>query len=100
MYLFNLITCIIANFFFQVTDFLFFLSKLLLTLGVGAVSYVIFESDILSNYIDNSAFHYGAVPVAIIMIATFLISSLFFSAYSMAVDTLFLCFRKYKQIQG
>ncbi|CAG9815700.1 unnamed protein product [Phaedon cochleariae] len=75
----------------KVTDFLFFLSKLLLTLGVGAVSYVFFATDLVS-FIDNSNLNYGLVPVVIIMISTYLIASLFFSVYSMAVDTLFLCF--------
>lgn len=86
---------IMTVFTFQVTDFLFFLSKILLTLGVGAVCYVIFITDLVSPFIDNSSLKYGAVPVAFIMICTFLISSLFFSVYSMAVDTLFLCFCKY-----
>ncbi|CAG9865298.1 unnamed protein product [Phyllotreta striolata] len=77
----------------KVTDFLFFLSKVTLTLGVGAVSYVFFVSDLLpSKIIDNSNLHYGVVPVVIIMICTYLISSLFFSVYTTAVDTLFLCF--------
>ncbi|XP_018574274.1 CTL-like protein 2 isoform X2 [Anoplophora glabripennis] len=74
----------------KVTDFLFFLSKLLVTCGVGAVSYVIFATDLTS--IDNSSLNYGIVPVIIIMVCTYLISSVFFSVYSMAVDTLFLCF--------
>lgn len=74
----------------KVTDFLFFLSKLLVTMGVGAVSYVIFATDITP--IDNSSLNYGVVPVVIIMICTYLISAVFFSVYSMAVDTLFLCF--------
>ncbi|XP_074034090.1 choline transporter-like 2 isoform X2 [Leptinotarsa decemlineata] len=76
----------------KVTDFLFFLSKVLLTLGVGAVSYVLFATDLVPKFIDNSNMHYGIVPVVIIMICTYLISSLFFGVYSMAVDTLFLCF--------
>ncbi|CAH1100837.1 unnamed protein product [Psylliodes chrysocephalus] len=77
----------------KVTDFLFFLSKLMLTLGVGAVSYVFFVSGLLpTSIIDNSGLNYGIVPVVIIMICTYLISTLFFSVYTMAVDTLFLCF--------
>ncbi|XP_028139866.1 choline transporter-like 2 isoform X3 [Diabrotica virgifera virgifera] len=77
----------------KITDFLFFLSKVLLTLGVGAASYVFFASGLLpTKVIDNSDLHYGIVPVAVIMICTYFISSLFFNVYSMAVDTLFLCF--------
>lgn len=77
----------------KVTDFLFFLSKVLLTLAVGGVSYVFFASELLpTSLIDNSNLNYEIVPVIIIMICTYLIASLFFSVYSMAVDTLFLCF--------
>jgi len=32
------------------------------------------------------------VLLQVIIVATFVIASLFFSVYSMAVDTLFLCF--------
>lgn len=73
----------------KITDFLFFLSKLLVTVGVGAVAYVFFATDLVT---DNSNLNYGVVPVIIIMIVTYLVASLFFSVYSMAVDTLFLCF--------
>lgn len=76
------------------TDFLFFLSKLLVTSGVGAVSYIFFATDVIS-FMNNSDLHYGLVPVVTIMLVTYLISSLFFSVYSMAVDTLFLCFCRF-----
>ncbi|XP_076274430.1 choline transporter-like 2 isoform X2 [Rhynchophorus ferrugineus] len=75
----------------KITDFLFFISKVLVTLGVGAVAYVVFASDIV-NFVDKTKIQYGVVPVIIIMIATYLIATLFFNVYSMAVDTLFLCF--------
>ncbi|CAG9762843.1 unnamed protein product [Ceutorhynchus assimilis] len=75
----------------KVTDFLFFLSKLLVTVGIGAVAYLFFATNMIS-FMDNSQLNYGEVPVIIIMIVTYLIASLFFSVYSMAVDTLFLCF--------
>ncbi|XP_049820890.1 choline transporter-like 2 isoform X2 [Aethina tumida] len=74
----------------KVTDFLFFLSKLLITLGVGSVAYVFFATDLTG--IDNSNITYGLVPVIVIMIITYLITIVFFNVYSMAVDTLFLCF--------
>ncbi|KAH1020841.1 hypothetical protein HUJ04_010436 [Dendroctonus ponderosae] len=75
----------------KVTDFLFFLSKLLVTFGVGAIAYVFFVTDYIS-FVDNSEIQYGLAPVVAIMIATYLIATLFFNVYSMAVDTLFLCF--------
>ncbi|XP_030745823.1 CTL-like protein 2 isoform X1 [Sitophilus oryzae] len=75
----------------KVTDFLFFLSKLVVTIGVGAVAYVFFATDLIS-FMDNSGLNYGVVPVIIIMIVTYLVATLFFNVYSMAVDTLFMCF--------
>ncbi|EDX14807.1 choline transporter-like 2 [Drosophila simulans] len=71
----------------QVTDFLFFLSKLLLTAGAGASTYYFLDNNptiIRLNYI--------AVPTTVVVIAAFLITSVFFGVYSTAVDTLFLCF--------
>jgi len=75
----------------KVTDFVFFLSKVLITVGVGSVAYVFFATDMV-KFMDNSDLTYGVVPVVVIMIVTYLIATLFFSVYSMAVDTLFLCF--------
>ncbi|KAJ6641805.1 Choline transporter-like 2 [Pseudolycoriella hygida] len=71
----------------KVTDFLFFLSKLLVTLGMGAATYFYLESPH-----NTHRLHYNLVPVIIVMIGTYLIASVFFGVYSMAVDTLFLCF--------
>ncbi|XP_044258638.1 choline transporter-like 2 isoform X2 [Tribolium madens] len=74
----------------KVTDFLFFMGKLLITMGVGAISYVLFATDLTG--IDNSGLHYELVPVIVIMIITYIVATVFFNVYSMAVDTLFLCF--------
>ncbi|KAG4077520.1 hypothetical protein HA402_002947 [Bradysia odoriphaga] len=71
----------------KVTDFLFFLSKLLITLGMGAATYFYLESEV-----NTHRLHYNYVPVAIVMVGTYLIATVFFGVYSMAVDTLFLCF--------
>lgn len=73
----------------KVTEFLFFLTKVLVTIGMGAITYSYFISD-RSHY----NLHYVAVPVTIVMVGTYLIASVFFSVYSTCVDTLFLCFRK------
>ena len=35
--------------------------------------------------------HYYFVPLALIIIGTYIITTCFFSVYSMAVDTLFIC---------
>ncbi|KAM7363295.1 choline transporter-like 2 isoform 1-T5 [Cochliomyia hominivorax] len=71
----------------KVTDFLFFMSKLLITGGAGVATYFF-----LLNNPSIIQLHYLAVPTAIVALCAFLITSVFFSVYSMAVDTLFLCF--------
>ncbi|XP_062126376.1 choline transporter-like 2 [Drosophila sulfurigaster albostrigata] len=71
----------------QVTDFLFFLSKVLLTGGAGVATYYF-----LDNNPSVIQLNHKAVPTTVVVIAAFLITSVFFGVYSMAVDTLFLCF--------
>ncbi|EDV94450.1 choline transporter-like 2 [Drosophila grimshawi] len=71
----------------KVTDFLFFLSKLLLTGGAGVATYYF-----LANNPHVIQLNHKAVPTTVVVIAAFLITSVFFGVYSMAVDTLFLCF--------
>lgn len=73
----------------QVTEFLFFLSKVLITFGAGTATYFYF-----TNEKFGVELHYVQVPVVMVMIGTYLIASVFFGVYSMAVDTLFMCFRK------
>lgn len=72
---------------------LFFLGKLLVTAIVTLVAYTAFTNADF-NMVDTKELHYVLVPVISIAIGTYLISSVFFGVYSMAVDTLFLCFRK------
>ncbi|XP_061511122.1 choline transporter-like 2 isoform X3 [Anopheles gambiae] len=71
----------------KVTGFLFFLSKLLLASGMAAVTYTYFDSDL-----PKMQLNYPFVPAVLVFIGTFIIASIFFSVYSVAVDTLFLCF--------
>lgn len=73
----------------KVTEFLFFLTKVLITVGMGAATYFYFTNERFGVQL-----HYIQVPIVIVMIGTYLISSVFFGVYSMAVDTLFMCFRK------
>lgn len=73
----------------QVTDFLFFLSKLLISLGMGTLMY--FYLTLEYSQLD---LHYNLVPSFIVTIGTYLIACVFFSVYSTAVETLFLCFCK------
>lgn len=74
------------------TDFLFFLSKILLSAGVGCIAYVFFKYGVSEIYKPD--LNYELVPVIIIIVSAYFIASIFFSVYSTAVDTLFLCFRK------
>ncbi|XP_052896264.1 choline transporter-like 2 isoform X2 [Anopheles moucheti] len=71
----------------KVTGFLFFLSKLLLASGMAATTYAYFDSDL-----PKTPLNYPFVPAVFVFIGTYIIASIFFSVYSVAVDTLFLCF--------
>lgn len=78
----------------KVVEFLLFLTKILVTAGMGATTYVYFMRE---EFVEK--LHYVQVPVVIVMIGTWLIASVFFGVYSMAVDTLFLCFCKTKTLE-
>lgn len=58
-------------------------------MAAGVATYFYLDSNVYDHNL-----HYNIVPVVIMMIGTYLIASIFFGVYSMAVDTLFLCFRK------
>ncbi|KAL3871869.1 hypothetical protein ACJMK2_039841 [Sinanodonta woodiana] len=76
----------------KVTDFLLFIGKLVIVGGVTAASFFFFDGRIefLSTYKPTLNFYF--VPVVIVAFGSYIVSSCFFSVYSMAVDTLFLCF--------
>ncbi|XP_077286942.1 choline transporter-like 2 isoform X2 [Arctopsyche grandis] len=77
----------------RVTDFLFFLSKVIISVGCGIAAYFAFTSPELYKIAgENLQLHYDLIPPLIVGIAAYIIASVFFSVYSMAVDTLFLCF--------
>lgn len=77
----------------KVADLLLFLGKVLLTAGVSAGAYYIFFRPVIDfDTKESFILEYPWFPVAILGVATFLISSTFFRVYSMAIDTLFLCF--------
>ncbi|XP_023308871.2 choline transporter-like 2 [Lucilia cuprina] len=71
----------------KVSDFLFFLSKILVT---GCTSFTTFIA--LKAYPDIIIIHYPEVPVALVAILSYIMAHFIFSTYSMAVDTLFFCF--------
>lgn len=68
-------------------DFVFFMGKLLITALVCTAMHFSLQKWPLE-------LNYNAVPITITGIGTFFIASVFFGVYSVAVDTLFLCFRK------
>ncbi|KAL0850385.1 hypothetical protein ABMA28_012206 [Loxostege sticticalis] len=85
----NIIRVVVLD---KVTDFIFFLSKVLISIGVGFAVYYLLQWNLVYEVTQGERLHYNYVPAVILSIATYLISSIFFSVYSMAVDTLFLCF--------
>lgn len=85
-----------APFFSQVTDFLLFMGKLMITAGMCALAFFVFAEELqLEDYVDVPVLNYTFVPILIIGIGTYFIASVFFGVYAMAVDTLFLCFCKF-----
>lgn len=71
----------------KVTDFLFFLSKVLISVGMGCLTYVF-----VTDTGRLGELHYNLVPVLLVTLGSYLIATVFFGVYSMAVDTLFMCF--------
>ncbi|XP_073941370.1 choline transporter-like 2 isoform X2 [Choristoneura fumiferana] len=85
----NIIRVVVLD---KVTDFIFFLSKLLLSIGVGFAVYYLLEWNFVYEVTQGGRLHYNYVPAVVLSVATYLISTIFFNVYAMAVDTLFLCF--------
>lgn len=79
----------------KTTDFVFFLSKLLISLTISYAALAYYTSDIFSQHLPNVYVQYPFAQVFFIFIGSYFVSTVFFSIYSMAVDTLFLCFREY-----
>ncbi|XP_052123310.1 choline transporter-like 2 [Frankliniella occidentalis] len=71
----------------KITDFVFFMGKLLITAVVCTAVYFS-----LRQWPPDPKLNYNAVPVTVTGVGSFLIASVFFGVYSVAVDTLFLCF--------
>jgi len=80
----------------SVTDFLLFLGKIVVTSSVAILAFYYFSGGLDTSKVPLSMahpdLHYYFVPVFLITLGTYFIASCFFSVYSMAVDTLFLCF--------
>lgn len=74
-----------------VTGIVFGMSKLLLAGGTGAIGYACFYDDSLDEEEKKMIW----IPVFVLALGTFFISSVFYSVYAMACETLVLCFRKW-----
>ncbi|CAH0722355.1 unnamed protein product, partial [Brenthis ino] len=85
----NIIRVVVLD---KATDFIFFLSKLLISVGVGFAVYYLLEWSFVYEVTQGARLNYNYVPAIILSVATYLICTIFFNVYSMAVDTLFLCF--------
>jgi len=85
----NFVRVVVLN---SVCDLLFFIGKIIIVAATGSVSYLVFGGYIPHIREDIPALNYFFIPCVFIVIGSYLIASAFFSVYSMAVDTLFLCF--------
>lgn len=76
----------------KVTDFLLFLGRLVIVTAMGILSFYVFTNRIhyINEYIPPT--NYYMVPIITTVLGAYFISGLFFSVYSMAIDTIFLCF--------
>lgn len=85
----NFVRVVVLN---SVCDFLLFIGKVIIVAAIGSVSYLVFGGYIPQIREDIPALNYFFIPCVFIVLGSYLIASAFFSVYSMAVDTLFLCF--------
>jgi len=76
----------------NVTDFLLFIGRLVIVGSMGIASYYVFNGRFEYFNENLPQLNYNLVPVITTMLGAFFISSVFFSVYSMAIDTIFLCF--------
>jgi choline transporter-like protein 2/4/5 len=79
----------------KVTDFLLFIGRLVIVTSVGILSFYVFTNRIhyINEYLPPT--HYYMVPIITTVLGAYFISGLFFSVYAMAIDTIFICFRKF-----
>ncbi|XP_068197772.1 choline transporter-like protein 5-A [Antennarius striatus] len=76
----------------RVTDFLLFLSKVLIAGGVGVAAFFSLNNKIYIIQEEVPSFNFYWVPLLTVVIGAYGIAHAFFSVYSVCVDTLFLCF--------
>ncbi|XP_032776973.2 choline transporter-like 2 [Daphnia magna] len=76
----------------KVTEFLLFLGRFVIVTTLGIVSFYVFTNKI--PYVNEciSPTDFFIVPIISTVLGAYFITGLFFSSYSMAVDTIFLCY--------
>ncbi|CAH8829429.1 unnamed protein product [Trichobilharzia szidati] len=90
----NVIRLIVVD---KVTDFILFIGKLVVVGAVGGLAYTYLEGTLfggnkLLNELNPPNLHYAFIPLCIIILASYLVATLFSSVFEMGVDTIFLCF--------
>ncbi|VDK58158.1 unnamed protein product [Anisakis simplex] len=76
----------------KVTDFLLFLGKITISLGMGVVAFYWFSGRWVIDGLPHIDLYYFFVPIIIVVIGGYFIADSFFDVYEMAVHTTFLCF--------
>jgi choline transporter-like protein 2/4/5 len=82
----------------RVTDFILFLGKLLVTVGIAILGFAFFTKQFkispqYAKYLEPDL-HYYWIPLIVVIIGTYIIAKTFFTVFEMAVDTIFLCAMK------
>ncbi|XP_067661086.1 choline transporter-like protein 2 [Haliotis asinina] len=85
----NIVRTVVVD---KMTDFILFLSKLVVTAAVCAGAFFWFQGQVpfFTNYVPT--LNYYLTPVIILTVASYLVACCFFSVYSMAVTTIYLSF--------
>ncbi|CAL8107889.1 unnamed protein product [Calicophoron daubneyi] len=79
----------------KVTDLILLVGKLIVMALSGFVCFLYLEGHIFGDTFwakYQPSLHYVTVPVTLVVLGSYLVSSLFASVYEMGVDTIFLCF--------
>lgn len=81
----------------SVADFLLWIGQLVIVSAVGIGSFYVFDHrvDFLNPHLLTT--NYYLVPVITTTLGAYFITSVFFSVYSMAIDTIFICFRNFNK---
>ena len=70
-----------------------FIGRIVIVGSMGVASFYVFTDRVEFLNGEVPQLNYYLVPVVTIMLGAFFISSVFFSVYGMAIDSIFLCFR-------